>query len=168
MSRAELEKYPVLASKQPTMIHYNPAIPGDSPNEQKNYIYQWAYHLMKWVEYSVGQCGVRENAKTLDERLMRRRKLKNIEWPDPFYLGCELFGAYPSVHDHWGAILRIEPDMIDGHRIYPHLTVGLALSHCGKESSMLYEELAVIISAMQCRAVQPRVPEDKALFEEDI
>lgn len=33
---------------------------------------------------------------------------------------------------------------------------------------MLYEELAVIISAMQCRALQPRVPEDKALFEEDI
>ncbi|PYH32845.1 uncharacterized protein BO87DRAFT_439732 [Aspergillus neoniger CBS 115656] len=168
MSRAELEKYPILASKQPRMMHYDPAIQGESPNARKTYIYQWAYHLMNWVEDSVGQCGARENAKTLDEVLIRRRKLKNIYWPDPFYLGCELFGAYPSVHDHWGAILRIEPDMVDGHRIYPHLTIGLALSHCGKESSMLYEELAVIISAMQCRALQPRVPEDKALFEEDI
>lgn len=78
MSRAELEKYPVLASKQPRMKHYDPAIHGESPNEQKNYIYQWAYHLMNWVEDSMGQCGVRENAKTLDERLNRRRKLKNI------------------------------------------------------------------------------------------
>lgn len=61
--------------------------------------------------------------------------------------------------------------MIDGHRIYPHITVGLALSHYGKESSMLYEELAMIISAMRNRAIQPRVPEDvgkqEALFEED-
>ncbi|PYH70371.1 uncharacterized protein BO88DRAFT_263183 [Aspergillus vadensis CBS 113365] len=168
MSRAELEKYPILASKRPSMIHYDPAIQGESPNGQKTFIYQWAYHLMNWVEYSVGQCGARENAKTLDEVLIRRRKLKNIYWPDPFYLGCELFRAYPSVHDHWGAILRIEPDMVDGHRIYLHLTIGLALSHCGKENSMLYEELAVIISAMQCRALQPRVPEDEALFEEDI
>ena len=78
MSRAELEKYPVLASKQPRMKHYDPAIHGESPNEQKNYIYQWAYHLMNWVGYSVGQCGARENAKTLDEVLIRRRKLKNI------------------------------------------------------------------------------------------
>ncbi|OJZ89301.1 hypothetical protein ASPFODRAFT_58037 [Aspergillus luchuensis CBS 106.47] len=168
MSRAELEKYPILPSKQPRMRDYDPAIAVESPSSQKHRIYQWAYHLLGWLEDSVSQCGVRENAKTLDERLHRQRNLKNIHWPDPFYLGCMLFGAYPSVHDQWGTILRIEPDMVDGHRIYPHLTIGLALSHCGKESSMLYEELAIIISAMQCRALQPRVPEDKALFEEDI
>ncbi|GCB18219.1 hypothetical protein AAWM_01104 [Aspergillus awamori] len=132
MSRSELEKYPILASGQPRMRDYDPAIAGDLPNDQKGFIYTF---------------------------------------PDPFFLGSMLFGAYPSVQDRWGAILRIEPDMIDGHRIYPHITVGLALSHYGKESSMLYEELAMIISAMRNRAIQPRVPEDvgkqEALFEED-
>ncbi|RDK43765.1 hypothetical protein M752DRAFT_313665 [Aspergillus phoenicis ATCC 13157] len=171
MPRAELEKYPILASEQPTMRDYDPAIAGDLPNDQKGFIYTWGYHLLKWVSYSMSGCGVRENTKTLDERLHRRRKLKNIHFPDPFFLGSELFGAYPSVQDRWGAILRIEPDMIDGHRIYPHITVGLALSHYGEESSMLYEELAMIISAMRNRAIQPRVPQDvgkqEALFEED-
>lgn len=79
MSRAELEKYPILPSKQPRMRDYDPAIAGESPSSQKHRIYQWAYHLLGWVEDSVSQCGVRENAKTLDERLHRQRKLKNIQ-----------------------------------------------------------------------------------------
>jgi hypothetical protein len=79
MSRSELEKYPILASGQPRMRDYDPAIAGDLPNDQKGFIYTWGYHLLKWVSYSMSGCGVRENTKTLDERLHRRRKLKNIQ-----------------------------------------------------------------------------------------
>lgn len=79
MSRSELEKYPILASGQPMMRDYNPAKADELPNNQKGSIYTWGFHTLEWVSYSMSSCGARENTKTLNERLHRRRNLKVLK-----------------------------------------------------------------------------------------
>ncbi|RDH29844.1 hypothetical protein BDQ94DRAFT_161848 [Aspergillus welwitschiae] len=169
MSTSELSKYNFMASGQPMVRDYDPAKADEDPDLQKCSILSWGFYFLQWVFSAMCQCEVKEN-KTING-LLEHCKLRPISLPDPFLLGCNLHGAYPSIQDEWEPNLILEPDRVDNCRIYPHVTIGLALSHPGKETSMLYGELVALVSAMRSRAIQPQVSDDEdeqeALFNEN-
>jgi hypothetical protein len=55
----------------------------------------------------------------------------------------------------------LEYGMENGVRVHPHIILMTVQARNGKDGSMLFGELAPIITAMRNRANQPKVDEDK-------
>ncbi|PYI09398.1 hypothetical protein BO78DRAFT_415675 [Aspergillus sclerotiicarbonarius CBS 121057] len=169
MSEEEMSSYPIAESAQPTVNDYDSEAL-EERRKQMDRVFSRAYQIFLYMRSSMSQLGIRENLH-MHDGLLGLRQLDPIGFPNPFLLGSGLYGAYPTLYDRWRLGLMLEPDMVDGHRMYPHVTLGIAQSHNGQESSMLFGELAPLISAMRNRAIQPQVTDDEdeqeALFIEN-
>ena len=81
--------------------------------------------------------------------------------PNPFLLENTLTGTHFSVCGPWSPGRMYEACNEHGQLISPHVTMTYIQSYDGHEGSMLYGELAPILSAMHSRANQPDVREDE-------
>ncbi|KAB8207554.1 hypothetical protein BDV34DRAFT_234201 [Aspergillus parasiticus] len=87
------------------------------------------------------------------------RQLNWISVPHQFLLGAGLHCYYPSSRNFWSAGPILEPES-SGDHIYPHTTLVVTQDCEGSNDSMLFGELAAIISSMHNRARQPQVPDE--------
>ncbi|KAE8340603.1 hypothetical protein BDV24DRAFT_164336 [Aspergillus arachidicola] len=98
-------------------------------------------------------------------------QLNWISVSHPFFLGAGLHWYYPSCYyprdcNFWSAGPILEPEL-SGDHVYPHTTLVVTQDCEGSNDSMLFGELAPIISSMHNRARQPQVPDEdqESLFD---
>lgn len=93
--------------------------------------------------------------------------------PNELFLYTTFRGGYPHTNGgfraNWSGMLIVEPQRVDGRRVYPHLTLGVIQKSNGDKNTILYGELAPIVDAMDARAQQTVVSEEEeeALFESE-
>ncbi|PWY85611.1 hypothetical protein BO83DRAFT_413425 [Aspergillus eucalypticola CBS 122712] len=89
-------------------------------------------------------------------------KVRHISHPHPFMLSARAYGFFPNFEDGWKIDLCLEPD----RRIkspLPHIMLTASQPAQAREGSILYGELAVIVSVMHDRAIQPEVGSEEEM-----
>ncbi|KAK1144142.1 hypothetical protein N8T08_005804 [Aspergillus melleus] len=94
------------------------------------------------------------------------RKLDVVAFPNPFLLGGGMLRLSASRAGKWDTRYIVEHERQSGLPTHPHVTLMTIHEYEGHEESMLYGELAALISAMRSRSNQPKVEESEALFDE--
>ncbi|PYI11703.1 hypothetical protein BO78DRAFT_413515 [Aspergillus sclerotiicarbonarius CBS 121057] len=84
------------------------------------------------------------------------RKLSYQLYPtSSFVVSASFMGDYDTSADFWHTQHFLEPEanIEDGH-VYPHITIQLFQSKCGREDKILYGEVIVLLTALRNRASQ--------------
>ncbi|PLB52082.1 hypothetical protein P170DRAFT_350521, partial [Aspergillus steynii IBT 23096] len=84
-------------------------------------------------------------------------------FPNPFLRARGLSGTTTPAGVGWNDDLILEVLGDDGQPKYPHVTMTMLHNYNGHENSMLYGELAPLISAMRSRANQPLVTDEEEM-----
>ncbi|PYH66540.1 uncharacterized protein BO88DRAFT_445403 [Aspergillus vadensis CBS 113365] len=89
-------------------------------------------------------------------------KVRHISHPHPFALSHGSYGSFPNFEDVWKIDLCLEPDRRIKSAL-PHIMLTASQPAQAREGSILYGELAVIVSVMHDRAIQPEVGSEEEM-----
>ncbi|KAE8325002.1 hypothetical protein BDV39DRAFT_216817 [Aspergillus sergii] len=90
-----------------------------------------------------------------------------VKFPNPFLCRCPVVGWHPPRGGRWDICFFLEHEKQNTSPL-PHITVGASQPVDARENSILYGELAVILTVMNSRVNQPKVESEEmeSLFDE--
>ncbi|KAB8273671.1 hypothetical protein BDV30DRAFT_238448 [Aspergillus minisclerotigenes] len=85
-----------------------------------------------------------------------------ITFPNPFLRCCPSIGWHPPRGGHWDLYFLLEHEKQNTSSL-PHIAVGAAQPENARENSILYGELAVILTVISSRVNQPKVESEEEM-----
>lgn len=83
-------------------------------------------------------------------------------FPNPFLCRCPIVGWHPPTGGRWDVSFFLEPEK-QNTSPFPHIAVGASQPVDATDNSILYGELAVIITVMNSRAKQPQAQSEEEM-----
>ncbi|KAF7618849.1 hypothetical protein F9C07_2278199 [Aspergillus flavus] len=85
-----------------------------------------------------------------------------VNFPNPFLCRCPIVGWHPPTGGRWDVSFFLEPEK-QNTSPFPHIAVGASQPVDATDNSILYGELAVIITVMNSRAKQPQAQSEEEM-----